>query len=236
MSTKLTVIIILIAVICVTIIAVVLGVTLSSTTRTPSSNGYAFKASSVPPILYPDDVEFVGPFSSWVNVKVDAGAKGDGIADDTSAIQSVLDIFRVNSSTSLVLYFPPGIYKISDTLNLTGVNGGSLIGSHPEEVTIKWAGIPSDIVNDGVFSHPMVVVDGGIMTRFCRITWDGMGIAAVGIAHYWNITSGRFYGGSMEHTDSIFRNFGVGIQIGRLGSDFGSGDSEGQFKRLICEL
>lgn len=33
-------------------------------------------------------------------------------------------------------------------------------------------------------------------------------------------------------TDSIFRNFGVGIQIGRLGSDFGSGDSEGQFKRL----
>ncbi|MFN7291757.1 MAG: hypothetical protein ACK5YR_00760 [Pirellula sp.] len=29
---------------------------------------------------------FVGPFSHWIDVKVDFGAVGDGIADDTVAL------------------------------------------------------------------------------------------------------------------------------------------------------
>lgn len=36
--------------------------------------------------LGPDD-EFVGPFASWFNVKTGMGAVGDGLADDTDAIQ-----------------------------------------------------------------------------------------------------------------------------------------------------
>ncbi len=31
--------------------------------------------------------EFAGPFPSWKNVKTDYGAKGDGVTDDTAAIQ-----------------------------------------------------------------------------------------------------------------------------------------------------
>jgi len=37
-----------------------------------------------PPVF---DDEFIGPFPSWVNVQTECGAKGDGVTDDTAAIQ-----------------------------------------------------------------------------------------------------------------------------------------------------
>jgi hypothetical protein len=33
------------------------------------------------------DEEFVGPFVNWASVKSDYGAAGDGVTDDTAAIQ-----------------------------------------------------------------------------------------------------------------------------------------------------
>lgn len=47
---------------------------------------------------------------------VDFGAIGDGVADDTAAIQAVLD--RI-ASESTFISIPPGTYKISSTLNIT---------------------------------------------------------------------------------------------------------------------
>lgn len=52
-----------------------------------------------------------------INVK-DFGAKGDGVSDDTSAIQAAVDYARQNGNA--VVYMPPGNYLLSDTINMTG--------------------------------------------------------------------------------------------------------------------
>ncbi|MDO9489708.1 MAG: glycosyl hydrolase family 28-related protein, partial [Sphingomonadaceae bacterium] len=57
----------------------------------------------------------------------DFGAKGDGVTDDTAAIQSALD--RLDHGGSL--YFPPtgkGFYRISSSLRLPSRSGLSLFG------------------------------------------------------------------------------------------------------------
>lgn len=50
--------------------------------------------------------------NAFINVK-DYGAKGDGVTDDSSAIQSVLNTYTGNT-----IYFPPGTYIIGTTLVL----------------------------------------------------------------------------------------------------------------------
>src|SRR5437660_7129560 len=46
--------------------------------------------------------EFVGPFPSWTNVKTAYGAAGDGMADDTAAIQSGLDEVAVSGHSPVL--------------------------------------------------------------------------------------------------------------------------------------
>jgi hypothetical protein len=51
--------------------------------------------------------------AEWVSVK-DFGAVGDGVADDTAAIQAALD-----SAVDVAIFFPKGIYKVTSCLNNT---------------------------------------------------------------------------------------------------------------------
>jgi len=50
-----------------------------------------------------------------INVKTTYGAKGDGITDDITAIQNSVD--DVYSKGGGIVFIPPGIYRISDTIN-----------------------------------------------------------------------------------------------------------------------
>jgi polygalacturonase len=76
--------------------------------------------------------EFNGPFNSWANVKTRFKAAGNGIQDDTKALQAALDslstmnrvLFNDKSNTRyMVVYLPAGTYKISQTLKLAGKIG-----------------------------------------------------------------------------------------------------------------
>ena len=52
-------------------------------------------------------VIFASPAMASTDVKT-FGARGDGITDDTTAIQSCIN--SVNSNGGGVVYFPPGVY------------------------------------------------------------------------------------------------------------------------------
>jgi len=175
-----------------------------------------------------DDAEALGPFPSWANAKRDYGAVGDGVADDTAALQRALDDLGRNKP---VLFLPEGRYKITRSLKLNGspgtggfwLGGVGLVGESADLTQIVWAGPAGD---------PMLVQNGGFNTRYSRITWDGKGVAGYGVAHWWNAKASTVHGGSPEHTDEVFKDMKIGIMAGRLGANYGQLDSEGQIRRV----
>ena len=93
------------------------------------------------PIAFPTDANII-------NVKTDYGAVGDGVTDDTVAIQNALRENNKGSSSidnfsPRTIYFPPGTYLISDTLVTEDPNTGEprnavrIVGAGTEYTTIK---------------------------------------------------------------------------------------------------
>jgi hypothetical protein len=93
----------------------------------------------------------------WINVKM-YGAKGDGITDDTSAIQAAID------ATNGTLVFPVGDYVVKATLVITQHQGTIVMGSGPSlrsshGTRLLWQGNTSDPllrlwgVRDSVFEN-----------------------------------------------------------------------------------
>ena len=133
--------------------------------------------------------------SDWIDVTtaVTPAAKGDGIADDTAALQKAWD--GVKDGT--VIYLPVGTYRITGTLHLTRdhVVGYWFIG-HGRSTTIVWDGAPGG---------EMLVESGLTMSRYRGVVFDGRGKATIGLHHKGD---GR---GAFEtevgHRDLAFLNF-----------------------------
>jgi hypothetical protein len=147
------------------------------------------------------DEEFVGPFPSWKNVKTDYGAVGDGKADDTAAIQRGLDDLQKHKD-SVVLYFPAGAYRITDTVKTvrkahTECMGVTVVGEDPATTTLRW---------DGKAGGLMFQYDAWY-SRIGRLTLDGAGRAGVALA----------YGGGFstynETADMVFQDVGDGMAM-----------------------
>ncbi len=144
--------------------------------------------------------EFAGPFSTWTNVKTAFGAKGDGVTDDTSSIQTALNSL---SSSNGTLYFPAGTYKITGTLSVSGFYfWNQIIGHDPADTIIKWYG-PS--------GGTMLNAAGYGYSKEGRITWDGSGTAGTAVYH---ASTGASYGTNMMHFDEVFKNAQYGVRIG----------------------
>jgi hypothetical protein len=152
------------------------------------------------------DEEFVGPFPSWTNVKTTYGAVGNGVTDDTAALQRALDDLG-KSSTSSVLYVPAGTYRITQKLVLDYRINIGVIGEHPASTVIKW---------DGPAGGVMIHINGVAYSRFNRLTWDGSGRALVAVDQSWDAEQSHFDTGN-EYADDVFKDVGYGIRGGDLG-------------------
>jgi hypothetical protein len=78
------------------------------------------------------------------DVKIDFGAVGDFVADDTAAVQAGLDWAIANKG---VLFIPPGIYKITNQLTFrqgtnTKVHGETRASAATASTILRWAGAP----------------------------------------------------------------------------------------------
>lgn len=109
------------------------------------------------------------PRSDWVNVK-DFGATGDGVTDDTAALQAAFG----KVGPGVTIYLPPGKYVITDMLKLRRefrVYGGGMVG-HGEATEFVWK---------GAAYGRMLRVSGLTESVISGFVLNGNGKAAVGL-------------------------------------------------------
>lgn len=138
--------------------------------------------------------------SDWINVKTEVTPKavGDGVTDDTVAIQTALD----TGGDGKAIYLPPGAYRITQTLVLKGPIHGVLIIGHGRDTKIVW---------DGAEGGTMFWSNGSAYSSYIGLSWDGRNKAAVGCDH----RSEKRFETEVRHQHEAFRNFtGYGIRVG----------------------
>jgi len=153
----------------------------------------------------------------------DAGAKGDGVTDDTASIQSVYNLFcsynKPNWASGTVL-FPPGNYKITSPIVMCG-NGVRSKGAGTYEnggAQLVWAGPPG---------LPMMVLYGGYRQVISDLSFTARG------ANYaiWIVSdqgTNHILGTAvMSGTHTVAPNSMAGIGVGTLlGIDNGTSNAE----------
>jgi hypothetical protein len=160
--------------------------------------------------------EFNGPFPSWRDVKRVYGAKGDGVTDDSDAINKALAELRKVGHEFSVLYFPAGVYRVAKTLTTSPCkthhegSGISVVGEDPATTVIKWDGEDKGTV----FSYT------AWYSRVSRLTIDGSGRASIAL-----LFNGEKFSTYNETSDMVLKDSAVGLQLGGKGGDFGQAEN-----------
>jgi hypothetical protein len=95
-----------------------------------------------------------------VSVK-DFGAVGDGVTDDTAAIQAAINYCKANLTSFnnsvgggwASLYFPQGMYVVSSTLNVNGAIGFTMTGAGVRSTQIVFTGSSSSLFYYNVYIY-----------------------------------------------------------------------------------
>ncbi len=176
------------------------------------------------PIFKPLNIsEHYGPFGSWLDVKRDFGAKGDGVADDTEALQRALDAIRPEGAKFSVVFIPAGTYRITKTLHLVRQAHAEshhiiVIGEHPDTTVIRWDG-----ENEGV-----MVSSNAWYASIRRLTLDGVGKAKTAVLCGPNFVTYN------EFADMVFRDVAFGIEAGRMETQGVAETVVARCKFLLC--
>ena len=198
-----------------------------------SFNGLSTNSSTLPaPSVNIAPMQWIQR-SDWINVMTDPSiahhAVGDGINDDTQAIQDALNLasqvgLTLNNypltTNKTTVYLPPGTYKISSTLAWNtggyGINGLALVGCG-RDTTIAWY---------GTAGGTMFLSTGVNHSRYVGIRWDGRELASSGVVHQvQNVPNGGLPEDPVRHWNEAFLNFvGVGLNFAnRSGNEWTGG-------------
>jgi parallel beta-helix repeat protein len=101
------------------------------------------------------------------------GAKGDGVTDDTAAIQSALD--AAGASGGQTVLFPAGTYKLTDTLFVD--SNTSLVGVGATSVLLQ-----TTVDRGTIYNRKWDDGTGNSNINVSSLTVDGGGVGGIGIA------------------------------------------------------
>ena len=146
--------------------------------------------------------EFSGPFNNWLNVK-QLGAVGDGIADDTQAIQNGLDQIVPATTGIRVLYLPAGVYRITAPLHLVQASFVNVVGADPASTKIVW---------DGPIGGTLFDLNGSDIVRLIRLTFDGASKATSALT-LDKTTSGGNYSTGIQLSDLHLMGVAIGLNL-----------------------
>ncbi|KAK8189827.1 pectate lyase superfamily protein-domain-containing protein [Phyllosticta capitalensis] len=120
------------------------------------------------------------PASSFVSIK-SKGAKGDGVTDDTAAIQSALDSLTADQ----ILYFDHGAYVVTDTIKVPGTKTIRITGE-------IWPLIMAKGFSDQNNPKPVFQIgeagDNGLV-EISDLIFETLGPAPGAILMQWNVAS-----------------------------------------------
>jgi hypothetical protein len=116
--------------------------------------------------------------SDWINVKtgmegIGPAAVGDGVTDDTAALQAAFDKVREPESAFSTVYMPPGTYRITREIYPKHAR-------HDAAMHLRGHGRNTRIVWHGPKGGRMFRSDSAANSTFIGVVWDGRGIAARG--------------------------------------------------------
>lgn len=135
----------------------------------------------------------------WINVK-DApfNAIGDGVADDTAAIQVAIDSAQIAGAVGGVVYLPAGKYKVTSALSMTWPNSSTSFDG-ASKVVLRGAGAQlaaildyrTDVTAGGCVSYDFSASGVWGIDSHYLMTWTG-GFSIIRSVNFTDVAGGAY--------------------------------------------
>jgi len=162
----------------------------------------------------------------WINVKTDFGAAGDGFTDDTAAINAAFASIAEQTAT---VYFPPGSYKITDTI-VVGKNGS---GGGQSHINIFGQSAPTTILQYAGATNKTILLVCKNTNFWFRDFWVNNNTGTRGTTVGIRFGSNGFDSGNQTSNAVIT---GVIVQNCNVGITDGNGGAFSEFSFINCSL